>query len=94
MTQPGNTAMPFGKRIPARLPQWHDMRMQWWAYAKGVPKTTLAQNVLQARVEANEGQIEKMLEDLAKSMGLPVDELKAKILEEAGVRYDDADDES
>ena len=51
---------------------------------KGTTKTTLGQNVIQARVEANDVQIEAMLSDRAKDLGISVDELKAQILADNG----------
>ncbi len=51
---------------------------------KGTTKTTLGQNVIQARVEANDAQIEAMLSDRAKDLGISVDELKAQILADNG----------
>ena len=83
--------MPFGKRFPIRLPQWHEKRLHWWATAKGVSKTGLAQNVLQARIEANAEQIDFMLAEMARDAGMDVDEYKAKILENAGVDFDEVE---
>lgn len=83
---------PNQKRFPIKLPPWHEKRLIWWAACKGTTKTTLGQNVIQARVEANDEQIESMLSDRARDLGMTVEELKAKILTENG--FDpSADDE-
>lgn len=79
----------MGKRFPIKLPTWHEKRLIWWAAAKGVSKTQLAQNTLQARIEANEGQIEAMIADLAQGKGLPVDAYKTALLEAARFIDDD-----
>jgi ferritin-like protein len=69
------------KRFPIKLPAWHEKYLIWWASLKGVSKTALAQNTLQARLEANKEQIEEMLADRARDLGISVDELKARLLE-------------
>jgi predicted DsbA family dithiol-disulfide isomerase len=74
----------MAKRFPIKLPVWHEKRPIWWATMKGTTKTTLGQNVIQARVEANDVQIEAMLSDRAKDLGISVDELKAQILADNG----------
>ena len=74
----------MAKRFPIKLPVWHEKRLIWWATMKGTTKTTLGQNVIQARVEANDAQIEAMLSDRAKDLGISVDELKAQILADNG----------
>lgn len=81
-----------GKRFPISLPPWHEKRLIWWAAMKGNSKTGLAQNTLQARIESNEQQIEAMLADRANELGIPVDELKAEILDKAGYSPEDSDD--
>lgn len=72
----------MGKRWPIKLPVWHEKRLIWWATAKATTKTTLAQNILQARIEANEEQIDGMLSDMAKDRRIPLDDLKDQILKE------------
>ena len=47
---------------------------------KATSKTGLAQNILQARIEANQTQIEEMLKDYATDKKITVDELKIQIL--------------
>jgi len=82
------------KRFPIRLPPWHEKRLIWWAWCKGASKTGLAQNTLQARVEANEDLIEKMLKDAATDQGVGVDELKRQILDGANFTSEASDQES
>lgn len=72
------------KRFPIKLPPWHEKRLIWWALCKGVFKTSLAQNTLQARIEANAAQIEEMIQELAVDRGMTVTELKRKALDDAG----------
>lgn len=80
------------KRFPIKLPPWHEKRLILWAEMKGTTKTTLGQNVLQARIEANEDQIESMLRDQAIERGLTVEQLKAEILDKNGYAPDDSDE--
>lgn len=77
------------KRFPISLPPWHEKRLLWWAYVKGVTKTSLAQNTLQARIEANDAQIQSALEELALDAGVSIDQLKAEILEGTGLEADE-----
>ena len=69
------------RRFSIGLPPWHEKRLIWWSYIKGVSKTGLAQNTLQARIEANDDQIQTALAELAEDQGLSVDDLKRQILE-------------
>jgi len=75
------------------LPPWHEKRLIWWAFCKGTSKTGLAQNTLQARVEANDQQVEYMLKDISADRGIAVDDLKQQILEEANFTFEDPDDQ-
>lgn len=75
-------------RFPISLPTWHEKRLLWWAYLKGVSKTALAQNVVQARVEANADMIELMLADLAADEGCSVEDLKQQILDGSRLSQD------
>ena len=83
----------MAKRFPIKLPVWHEKRLIWWATMKGTTKTTLGQNVIQARVEANDAQIEAMLSDRAKDLGITVEDLKAQILSENNFSATQEDDE-
>jgi hypothetical protein len=69
------------KRFPITLPPWHEKRLLFWAYCKGTTKTQMAINTLQARIEANEQQIDRMLAERAESLGISVEELQQQILE-------------
>ncbi|NER01455.1 MAG: hypothetical protein F6K17_01830 [Okeania sp. SIO3C4] len=73
--------MPKGKQWPIGLPPFHEQWLLWWAWCKGTSKTALSQNIIQARVEANRGDIEIMLQQQAKDWDMSLDETKAKILE-------------
>ena len=79
------------KRFPIKLPPWHEKRLIWWAYVKGTTKTTLGQNVIQARVEVNEAQIDEMLADIAADIGISVTDLKQKILDDVGFTVESDD---
>jgi len=83
----------LAKRFPIKLPPWHEKRLIWWAFCKGTSKTGLAQNTLQARVEANAQQVEDMLKDISADRGIAVDDLKQQILEEANFTFEDPDDQ-
>jgi len=81
------------KRIMIRLPSWHAKRLIWWAAAKKQSLAGMAQNVIQARVEANKDLIEEMLQDMANDRGVSLDELKQQLLSEANYApEDDSDD--
>jgi len=84
----------MAKRFPIALPAWHEKRLIWWAAMKNASKTMLAQNILQARVEANDGQIQTMLEERAKDMGKTVEQLKKELLDASSYSYADSDGES
>lgn len=71
--------MALGKKWLVGLPEWHERLLIKWAYAKGVSKTALSQNTLQARVEANQEQIETMFAELAKFKGKSVEELESEL---------------
>jgi hypothetical protein len=76
-------------RFPISLPPWHEKRLIWWAYLKGTSKTSLAQNTLQARIEANDSMIQAGLLELAEDQGISVDDLKRQILEDTNLNPDD-----
>lgn len=74
------------KRFSIRLPRWHYKRLIWWSRAKGQSISGMAERIIAARIEANEEQIERMLEDEAQELGVDVEEVKRRWLEEA--KYD------
>jgi hypothetical protein len=67
-------------RVTALIPEYHYRRGKLWGWVKGQPLTTLVANVFAARVEANEDEIERMIENRAKDLGKTKDELIAEIL--------------
>ena len=67
-------------RIPVRLPEWYSRRLRLWAFAKGTSKAALAQNILQARIECNEDEIDGLLKEIAEIKGMEVDDLISEIL--------------
>lgn len=91
-TELATTEATMGKRFPIKLPPWHEKRLIWWAAMKGTTKTMLVQNTLQARIEANSGEIEAMLAERAQESGVTVDHLKRQILDKANFSPD-VDDE-
>ena len=80
------------RRFSIGLPPWHEKRLIWWSLCKKVKKTQLAQNTLQARIEANAEHIEQMLQELATDSRMTLTELKRKALEEANFTLLDDDD--
>ena len=77
------------KRFPIGLPPWHEKRLIWWAHLKQTSKTALAQNTLQARIEANDDMIQSGLAELAADAGMPLEEYKAKLLKDTSLDTDD-----
>ena len=71
------------KRFPISLPSFHEKWLLYWAEMKGTTKTQLVQTILQEKIESNEGQIERMLEDRANDAGITVEELKQQILDKS-----------
>jgi predicted DsbA family dithiol-disulfide isomerase len=84
----------MGKRFPIKLPPWHEKRLIWWAAMKGTTKTMLAQNTLQARIEANANDIEVMLAERAGELGVTVETLKQQLLEKSSFSPDTDDEGS
>jgi predicted DNA-binding protein len=78
------------KRYSVRLPEWHMKRLIWWAEAKGQTIAGMWQNVVQARIEANDDQIQQMAEEIAEAQGIAVDEWKQRMLEKNN--YESGDD--
>lgn len=74
---------PGMKRFSVRLTRWHYKRLIWWARAKGQSISGMAERTIAARIEANEAQIDRMIEDEAKELGISTDEVKEKWLREA-----------
>lgn len=67
-------------RTTIKIPAYHYRLLKVWAYLKGRGVSTLATDIVQARIEANLDQINLMLESRAKDRGLSPEELMAKIL--------------
>lgn len=70
-------------RITIKIPAWHNKRLREWAALKGVARTTLAGNVLQARIEANDKQIVAMLKSRSEDEGLTIEEFIKKIVNDS-----------
>ena len=68
-------------RTTITIPEYHWRRGKIWAWVKGRGIATLMSDVFQARVEANEGEIQRMLENRAKDLGITPDELIQQILQ-------------
>lgn len=81
----------IGKRIQIGLPPFHEKRLLLWAYCKAQSKTNLCQNIVQARVEANEPQILEMVGDRAKDWGCSTEEAIERILKEMGWSVEDTE---
>ena len=65
-----------------QLPEWYEKRLKLWAALKGTSRATLAANILQARIEANDEWIDKQLEAIAQDKGITPEELKKELLNE------------
>ena len=92
-TEPATNEATMGKRFPIKLPPWHEKRLMWWAAMKGTTKTMLAQNTLQARIEANAGDIEVMLTERADELGVTTEALKQQLLDKARFAAEPDEDE-
>jgi len=66
-------------------------RLIWWAEAKGQTIAGMWQNVVQARIEANDAQIQQMAEEIAEAKGLTVDEWKQRMLEKNNYEPNDGE---
>lgn len=77
--------LPDSPRILVSLPAWHFRYLLLWARLKKQSQSELIQNVVQARVEANQDQIDRMVADLAALEGMTPDQLKAQIWAEFGL---------
>lgn len=62
------------------IPAYHWKWLKIWAYFKGVSPTALANNTLQARVEANLDQIKGMATERAEDLGISLEELIDRII--------------
>lgn len=79
----------IGKKWAVALPPYHEKLFLCWAYCKGVSKTNLSQNLIQARTEANEPQILEMVDERAKAWGCSRDDAMDRILDEMGFEEGD-----
>lgn len=62
-------------RFTISLPDWYYRKLLLWAKLKGTNRATLVGNIVQARIEANWGEIEKELEAIAKYQGTTLEQL-------------------
>lgn len=60
--------------------EFHSKWGRLWAFAKNRPLSRLIVDVFEARVEANQAEIEKMIRDIAAQRGITFEELVAQIL--------------
>ncbi len=67
-------------RITISIPEYHYRELRKWAFVKGRGVATMASDILQARIEANLGDIEKMIKSRAKDMDLDPEDLISDIL--------------
>ena len=74
-------AMKVGRRWQVGLPPFHEKKFLLWAYSKRQSKTALAQNIIQARIEANLTDIDIMVASQAKDWNISVKEAEGKILD-------------
>jgi len=71
------------KRFSIRLQSWHFKRLIWWAAAKGQSVSGLAERTIAARIEANDDQIQSMIQEEAEDRGLTIAEVKDRWLKAA-----------
>lgn len=81
--------LPDSPRILITLPAWHFRYLLLWAALKKQSRAGLVQNTVQARIEVNRDDIDRMIQDLAAAEGITADELKAQIWAEAGLEDDE-----
>ncbi len=79
--------------IKIKVPQQHAKLLALWAKNKGTNRTTLAGNIVQAKVEANEPQILEWIARGAEDSGMGTEEFKQMVYEEAGLYTGSSDDE-
>jgi hypothetical protein len=63
------------------LPPYHLKRLLLWAFCDGKPKSTLAKDIIVARIEANEELINRKVADYAEEYGLSVEALTEVVLQ-------------
>lgn len=67
-------------RCTISLPPYHYRRGKLWAWAKGRGLAALVSDVFQARMEANDDLVDRILTDRAQDLGISVEELTQRIL--------------
>lgn len=72
------------KRLQVIIPPFYMKRLVAWAFCKKQTKTSLAQNILQARIEANDDLIKKMVAEQATDWGVSEADAWERILAEMG----------
>jgi hypothetical protein len=74
----------MAKRVGVTVGPWHEKLLILWADCKGISKTALATSALQTKIEENDAQIMRMLEDRARDLGISPQELTDRILHGSG----------
>lgn len=74
--------VPEAPRVMITLPIWHYRYLLKWAFAKKQSKAGMIQNVVQARIEANQAQIDEMIAGIAEASGMTPEELEQEIYRE------------
>lgn len=81
-------------RITVSIPAYHYREMKRWAFVKGRGVATLASDILQARVEANLEQIDKMIAARANDLGLTPEELTFDIVSDGEIIVDNEEEQT
>jgi hypothetical protein len=81
----------MAKRVGVTIGPWHEKLLILWADCKGISKTALATSALQSRIEENESQIMRMLEDRARDLGITQQDLINRILHGSGYEPERSD---
>jgi len=74
--------VPEAPRVMITLPIWHYRYLLKWAFAKKQSKAGMIQNVVQARIEANQAPIDEMIAGIAEASGMTAEELEQEIYRE------------
>lgn len=72
-----------GKQNRLSLKGFSEFHYKWgklWAFAKNRPISKLIADVFEARIEANKGEIEGMIRDIAEQRGITYEELVDQIM--------------
>lgn len=82
------TAMVKGRRVQVTLSAELERKLILWAYTSDERLPNWIKTVLKLQVDANWPTVQTSLKEKAERLKLPLEELEAKILEQAGFDFD------